>query len=121
MRGRPARSTLHRGAERRGRARQPATPSRRPRHDTTTAEARGGRRSRSPSEIAAGTRPEDIAVLYRVNAQAAALEAALDDAGVSYQLRGATRFFDLPEVKQAIMMLQGALDRRPRTSRCSRR
>src|SRR5690606_1430076 len=29
-------------------------------------------------------------------------------AGVAYQLRGGTRFFDLPEVKQAIMMLKGA-------------
>ena len=40
--------------------------------------------------------------------QAAALENALDDAGVSHQLRGGTRFFDLQEVKQALMMLKGA-------------
>lgn len=59
-------------------------------------------------EIAAGTKPQDIAILYRINVQAAALENALDDAGVSHQLRGGTRFFDLQEVKQALMMLKGA-------------
>src|SRR5690606_30224889 len=58
--------------------------------------------------IEEGTRPQDIAVLYRINVQGAALETALSDAGVSYQLRGATRFFELPEVKQALMMLKGA-------------
>ena len=59
-------------------------------------------------QIAAGVRPQDIAILYRVNVQAVALEAALTDANVTYQLRGGTRFFDLPEVKQALMMLKGA-------------
>ena len=59
-------------------------------------------------QIAAGTRPQDIAVLYRINVQAAVLETALNDAGVRYQLRGGTRFFELPEVKQALMMLKGA-------------
>lgn len=59
-------------------------------------------------QIAAGTRPQDIAVLYRINVQGAALETALNDAGVTYQLRGGTRFFELPEVKQALMMLKGA-------------
>lgn len=59
--------------------------------------------------IAAGTRPQDVAILFRVNVQSAALETALTDAGVSFQLRGGTRFFELQEVKQAIMMLRGAL------------
>lgn len=59
-------------------------------------------------EIAAGTRPEDIAVLYRINVQAQALEAALGDAGVPYVVRGATRFFDQREVKEALMLLRGA-------------
>ncbi|MFC6172581.1 ATP-dependent helicase [Subtercola frigoramans] len=58
--------------------------------------------------IVDGTRPEDIAVLYRINAQAAALEGALAEAGVTYQIRGSQRFFDLPEVKQAIMSLRAA-------------
>lgn len=58
--------------------------------------------------IAAGEKPEDIAILYRVNVQAAALETALSDVGVSYQIRGAKRFFDLPEVKNAVMQLRAA-------------
>jgi DNA helicase-2/ATP-dependent DNA helicase PcrA len=59
-------------------------------------------------ELAAGRKAESIAVLYRVNVQAAALETALNDAGISYQIRGAKRFVDLPEVRQAIMSLRGA-------------
>jgi DNA helicase-2/ATP-dependent DNA helicase PcrA len=60
------------------------------------------------AEIAAGVAPQDIAILYRINVQGTAIEAALDDAGVSYLLRGATRFFDLKEVKEALMLLKGA-------------
>ena len=59
-------------------------------------------------QIAQGIPPHEIAVLYRVNVQAAVIETALADAGVSYQVRGAQRFFDLPEVKQAVMMVKGA-------------
>ncbi len=55
-----------------------------------------------------GAEPQDIAVLYRVNAQTAALEQALTAAGVSYQLRGGARFFDQPEVKRAVMELRAA-------------
>ncbi|GAA4150850.1 ATP-dependent helicase [Leifsonia shinshuensis] len=60
------------------------------------------------AELAAGARPESIAILYRVNVQAAALEQALGDLGISYQLRGSKRFFDLPEVRQAVMTLRAA-------------
>ncbi|ERK68835.1 hypothetical protein N136_04552, partial [Leifsonia aquatica ATCC 14665] len=60
------------------------------------------------AELAAGARPESIAVLYRVNVQAAVLEQALGDLGISYQIRGSKRFFDLPEVRQAIMTLRAA-------------
>jgi DNA helicase-2/ATP-dependent DNA helicase PcrA len=59
--------------------------------------------------IAAGARAQDIAILFRINVQSAALEAALTDAGVSFQLRGGTRFFEQREVKQALMMLKGAV------------
>lgn len=58
--------------------------------------------------IAGGTRPEDIAILFRINVQAAVLETALGDLGVSFQIRGSRRFFDLPEVKQAVMSLRAA-------------
>ena len=60
------------------------------------------------AEIEAGTPPESIAVLYRINVQSAVIESALRDLGVPSLIRGATRFFDLREVKEAIMMLKGA-------------
>ena len=59
--------------------------------------------------IAGGVRPQDIAILFRINVQSAPLEAALTDVGVSFQLRGGARFFELQEVKQALMMLKGAV------------
>ncbi|WP_010206192.1 ATP-dependent helicase [Salinibacterium sp. PAMC 21357] len=59
-------------------------------------------------QIAAGTSPEEIAVLYRINAQSQSIEAALAAAGVPFLVRGATRFFDQREVKEAIMLLRGA-------------
>ncbi|MCU1509381.1 MAG: ATP-dependent helicase [Glaciihabitans sp.] len=74
---------------------------------TDTAEARSIAASIA-AEIAGGTNPADIAILYRINVQAAALETALNEADVPYLLRGATRFFDLREIKEAIMMLKGA-------------
>ena len=58
--------------------------------------------------IAAGTRASDIAVLYRVNAQSAAYEAALADAGVPYIVRGGERFFERKEVREAVLLLRGA-------------
>ncbi len=47
-------------------------------------------------------------MLYRVNAQSEAYEQALADVGVPYVVRGAQRFFDRPEVRQAAMVLRGA-------------
>jgi len=58
--------------------------------------------------VSAGTNAADIAVLYRINAQAAALESALLDAGVSYHVQGSKRFFDRSIVRQALMTLRGA-------------
>lgn len=60
------------------------------------------------AEIAGGAAPSSIAVLFRVGVQSAVLEAALGDLGVPYVVRGASRFFDQREVKEAIMMLRGA-------------
>jgi DNA helicase-2/ATP-dependent DNA helicase PcrA len=76
-------------------------------HSTDSAEARAIAQSIA-AEIADGAAPESIAILYRINVQSAALEAALGDANVPYVLRGSTRFFDLKEVKEAIMLLKGA-------------
>jgi DNA helicase-2/ATP-dependent DNA helicase PcrA len=58
--------------------------------------------------IDSGVRPSEIAVLYRINAQSEVYEQALADAGVPYQLRGAERFFERPEVREAGMLLRGA-------------
>ncbi|NUL03795.1 ATP-dependent DNA helicase UvrD2 [Streptomyces lunaelactis] len=71
------------------------------------AEAEGTAR-RIRDLIAAGVPAGEIAVLYRINAQSEVYEQALADAGVPYQLRGAERFFDRPEVREAGVALRGA-------------
>ena len=58
--------------------------------------------------IDGGTPASEIAVLYRVNAQSAAYESALSDAGVPYLVRGGERFFDRTEVREATLLLRGA-------------
>jgi ATP-dependent DNA helicase UvrD/PcrA len=58
--------------------------------------------------IAEGVAARDIAVLVRTNAQTAAFERALHEAGVAYQVRGAERFFDRAEVRQAVGLLRAA-------------
>jgi DNA helicase-2/ATP-dependent DNA helicase PcrA len=60
------------------------------------------------SRIDAGVAPETIAVLMRVNSQSAMLEHALDEVGVASRVRGAVRFFDQPEVRQAVQALRAA-------------
>ena len=101
MRGRPGALTLHSATELKGAV--PTTTA----FDTDIAEARSIA-NRIDAQLAAGARPESIAVLFRINVQAAVLETALGDAGVPFVVRGATRFFDLKEVKEAIMLLRGA-------------
>ncbi|MFF3781659.1 ATP-dependent DNA helicase UvrD2 [Streptomyces sp. NPDC001933] len=58
--------------------------------------------------ITAGVPAGEIAVLYRVNSQSEVYEQALADAGVPYQLRGAERFFERAEVREAGVALRGA-------------
>ena len=58
--------------------------------------------------IAAGTPPREIAVLFRTNAQSEAYEEALAEAGVPAVVRGAERFFDRAEVRQAMVALRAA-------------
>lgn len=71
------------------------------------AEARAAA-TRIRDRIDAGIRPETIAVLMRVNSQSAILERALDEVGVSSRVRGASRFFDQPEVREAVHALRAA-------------
>jgi DNA helicase II / ATP-dependent DNA helicase PcrA len=58
--------------------------------------------------IDSGMPAAEIAVLFRINAQSQVYEAALADAGVPYVLKGAERFFERPEVREAVLLLRGA-------------
>lgn len=49
-----------------------------------------------------------MAVLYRINAQSPALELALAERGIPYQVRNAENFYDRPEVRQALAALAAA-------------
>ncbi len=56
----------------------------------------------------AGYKGSDMAVLFRTNAQSALFEQALSDADISYQVRGAERFFNRREVRDGILQLRAA-------------
>ncbi|MDT0434572.1 MULTISPECIES: ATP-dependent DNA helicase UvrD2 [Streptomyces] len=71
------------------------------------AEAEGAAR-RIRELLDAGVRASEIAILFRTNSQSETYEQALADAGIPYQLRGAERFFDRPEVRKAGVALRGA-------------
>ena len=58
--------------------------------------------------IAAGTPASEIAVLFRTNAQSQSYEEAFAEAGVPVVVRGAERFFDRPEIRQAMVALRAA-------------
>jgi DNA helicase-2/ATP-dependent DNA helicase PcrA len=58
--------------------------------------------------IRSGVLPNEIAVLLRINAHMERFERALSDAKVPYVVRGAERFYDRPEVRQALVLLRGA-------------
>ncbi|MFB4352975.1 ATP-dependent helicase [Microbacterium sp. LS_15] len=60
------------------------------------------------ARIEAGASPSDIAVLYRAHAQSAALQQALAGEGIATSVLGGTRFFAMPEVRQAILALRAA-------------
>ncbi|MFI9270488.1 ATP-dependent DNA helicase UvrD2 [Kitasatospora sp. NPDC052896] len=55
-----------------------------------------------------GCRASEIAVLFRTNGQSEVYEQALADLGLPYQLKGAERFFERPEVREAGLLLRGA-------------
>jgi DNA helicase-2/ATP-dependent DNA helicase PcrA len=60
------------------------------------------------ARVAGGASPSDIAVLYRAHAQSAVLQQALAARGIATSVLGGTRFFDMPEVRQAVLGLRGA-------------
>lgn len=57
-------------------------------------------------EVAEGASLNDIAILYRSNAQSRVIEEALLKAGVAYRIYGGVRFFDRAEVKDALAYLR---------------
>lgn len=56
--------------------------------------------------LASGVAADELAVLYRINAQSEPLERALRARGIGYRVRGGTPFFDRPEIRQALMQLR---------------
>jgi DNA helicase-2/ATP-dependent DNA helicase PcrA len=55
-----------------------------------------------------GVPAREIAVLFRINAQSEPYEQAFADQGVPYVVKGAERFFERAEVRQAVVLLRGA-------------
>ncbi len=53
-----------------------------------------------------GTSYREMAVLFRINAQSPAIEQALADRGIPYLVRGGERFYERPEVRQALLVLR---------------
>lgn len=58
--------------------------------------------------VAGGLPAKEMAVLFRTNAQSQAYEEALAEAGVPYVVHGAERFFERPEIRQAMIALRTA-------------
>jgi DNA helicase-2/ATP-dependent DNA helicase PcrA len=50
----------------------------------------------------------EMAVLFRINAQSESFEEALAGRGIPYVIRGAAKFFDRPEVREAVTRIRGA-------------
>ncbi len=57
--------------------------------------------------VASGLAHRDIAILMRTNAASEPIEVAFAEANIPYIMRGAERFFDRPEVREAIVRMRG--------------
>lgn len=57
-------------------------------------------------EINQGRNPDEIAILYRSNAQSRVLEEALLRAGIAYRIYGGVRFFERAEIKDTLAYLR---------------
>lgn len=109
MRGRPGALELTAAAVRPavdggGELTQPPTVTA---YEDDVAEARGVA-AQVAARIGAGIDPRRIAILYRAHSQSAELVRALADYGIAATVLGGKRFFDVPEVRQAVMALRGA-------------
>ncbi len=63
-----------------------------------------------------GAEWSEVAVLYRINAQSPALEAALTELGIPYTVRGTEKFYDRAEVRQALAEFARIAPRDPEAS-----
>ena len=75
---------------------------------TTTDSAEGEGRyiaGKIADAVSAGKRFSDHAILYRMNAQSAAIENVLTRSGIPYRVIGGHRFFDRKEIKDVISYL----------------
>jgi DNA helicase II / ATP-dependent DNA helicase PcrA len=57
-------------------------------------------------QAAAGVDYRHMAVLFRINAQSPPIEQALADRSIPYLVRGGERFYERPEVRQALLTLR---------------
>ncbi|WP_329241394.1 ATP-dependent DNA helicase UvrD2 [Actinoallomurus sp. NBC_01490] len=76
-------------------------------HDDEVAEAEAVAK-RIRELLDEGVPAREIAVLFRINAQSEPYEQAFADYGVPYVVKGAERFFERAEVRQAVVLLRGA-------------
>lgn len=60
-------------------------------------------------QITQGAKPQEIAVLYRTHTQSIAITKALADRGIPTSVLGGKRYYDLPEVRQAIQAIRAAV------------
>src|SRR5690606_27730541 len=76
-------------------------------YDSETDEAAGVAKAVA-ARLKSGAAASEIAVLYRAHSQSAVIQQALAQAGIASTVLGGKRFFDLPEVRQAVLALRGA-------------
>ena len=88
-------------------AQQPAGPEVTYRAHTDEVAEAGAAADKIATLRSAGIPAGEIAILFRINAQSETFEDALTRRKIPYVVRGAARFFDRPEVRQAVTLLRG--------------
>ena len=71
---------------------------------------------RTEEALAAGASADDVAVLYRSNAQSRVLEEAFLRAQIPYRIYGGVRFFERAEIKNALAYMRLTVDRHSDTA-----
>lgn len=61
------------------------------------------------TQLSRGIKPNEIAVLYRVNSQSEIFEKALAEQKIDYQVRGGERFFNRPEILQVVRLIRAEM------------